>query len=75
MRRFGFFAGLCLTVLSLAPAPTLAAQEIKPFVRGSYQQNEQTNYTLRKKECQSLLLFDEFFNDDDRVMAAESQGI
>ena len=38
MRRFGFFAGLCLTVLSLAPAPTLAAQEIKPFVRGSYQQ-------------------------------------
>ena len=38
MRRFGFFAGLCLTILSLAPAPTLAAQEIKPFVRGSYQQ-------------------------------------
>lgn len=38
MRRFGFLAGLCLTVLSLAPASTLAAQEIKPFVRGSYQQ-------------------------------------
>ncbi|MDP2761084.1 MAG: redoxin domain-containing protein [Sideroxyarcus sp.] len=27
-----------MTVLSLAPASTLAAQEIKPFVRGSYQQ-------------------------------------
>src|SRR3990167_11139534 len=38
MRWFGFLAGLCLTALSLAPASTLAAQEIKPFVRGSYQQ-------------------------------------
>jgi len=38
MKRFGFLAGLCLTVLSCVPASTLAAQEIKPFVRGSYQQ-------------------------------------
>jgi thiol-disulfide isomerase/thioredoxin len=38
MKRFGFVVGLCLTVLSIAPASTLAAQEIKPFVRGSYQQ-------------------------------------
>jgi len=38
MRRLGFLAGLCLTLLSLAPASTLAGQEIKPFVRGSYQQ-------------------------------------
>lgn len=38
MSRFGFLAGLCLTLLSLAPASTQAAQEIKPFVRGSYQQ-------------------------------------
>src|SRR3989339_1206615 len=38
MRRFGLLAGLCLILLSLAPVSTLAAQEIKPFVRGSYQQ-------------------------------------
>lgn len=38
MRRLGFLAGLCLIALSLAPASTQAAQEIKPFVRGSYQQ-------------------------------------
>lgn len=29
---------LCLAVLSFAPSPALAAQEIKPFGRGSYQQ-------------------------------------
>lgn len=38
MRRSGFLVVLCLTVLSFAPASTLAAQEIRPFVRGSYQQ-------------------------------------
>ena len=38
MKRFGFLMGLCLTVLSFAPAATLAAQEIMPFARGSYQQ-------------------------------------
>lgn len=38
MRRFGYLPGLCLTVLLFTQAPTLAAQEIKPFVRGSYQQ-------------------------------------
>lgn len=38
MKQFGILMGLCLTVLSLAPTPTLAAQEIKPLVRGSYQQ-------------------------------------
>lgn len=39
MKRFGFVAGLlCLTVLSVVPSQALAAQEIKPFVRGSYQE-------------------------------------
>lgn len=38
MKRFGFLMGLCLTVLAFAPATTLAAQEIKPLARGSYQQ-------------------------------------
>lgn len=38
MRRLGALMGLCLAVLSFTPAPALAAQEIKPFVRGSYQQ-------------------------------------
>lgn len=38
MKRFGFLMGLCLTALSVVPTSTLAAQEIKPFVRGSYQQ-------------------------------------
>lgn len=38
MRRIGFLAWLCLTVLPIASAPALAAQEMKPFVRGSYQQ-------------------------------------
>src|SRR3989338_9304397 len=36
MKRFGFLLALCLAVWSFAPA--IAAQEIKPFVRGSYQQ-------------------------------------
>lgn len=38
MKRFSFLMGLCLTALFIAPPSTLAAQEIKPFVRGSYQQ-------------------------------------
>lgn len=39
MRRFGLFAALSLTIWSFAPAPALAAaQELRPFVRGSYQQ-------------------------------------
>lgn len=38
MKRVGFLAGLCLTVILSAPTATLAAQEIKPLVRGSYQQ-------------------------------------
>ena len=38
MKRFGSLMGLCLIVSSFAPAPALATQEIKPFVRGSYQQ-------------------------------------
>lgn len=38
MRSFGFLLALCLTVFSFAPAPAMAAQEIKPFTRGSYQQ-------------------------------------
>lgn len=37
MRRVGFVMGLCLAVLSFVPSPALAA-DIKPFVRGSYQQ-------------------------------------
>lgn len=36
MRRF--FALIMLAHLVLEPVPALAAQEIKPFVRGSYQQ-------------------------------------
>lgn len=36
MKLFGVLMALCLAVLSSAPAQ--AAQEIKPFVRGSYQQ-------------------------------------
>lgn len=38
MKQFGFLMGVCSTVLFFAQASTLAAQEIKPFVRGSYQQ-------------------------------------
>jgi len=38
MKRFGILLALCLAVLSFVPAPAMAAQEIKPFVRGSYQQ-------------------------------------
>ena len=38
MKRFGALMGLCLGVLSVVPLTALAAQEIKPFVRGSYQQ-------------------------------------
>jgi len=38
MKRFGTLMALCFAVLSFAPLPALAAQEIKPFVRGSYQQ-------------------------------------
>ncbi len=38
MKLFSFLMGLSLTVLSFVPQATLAAQEIKPFVRGSYQQ-------------------------------------
>jgi len=38
MKWLGFVAGLCLTVLSIVPHTASAAQEIKPFVRGSYQE-------------------------------------
>lgn len=38
MKRFGALMGLCLGVLFVVPSTALAAQEIKPFVRGSYQQ-------------------------------------
>ncbi len=38
MKRLGLLICLCFAVLPLAPTSTLAAQEIKPFVRGSYQQ-------------------------------------
>src|SRR3990167_4395835 len=37
MKRF-VLPALCLAVWSFAPAPAIAAHEIKPFVRGSYQQ-------------------------------------
>ena len=38
MKRLGFMALLCLMVLSFVPPPAWAAQEVKPFVRGSYRQ-------------------------------------
>ena len=38
MKRFGLLMALSFAILSFAPAPAWAAQEIKPFVRGSYQQ-------------------------------------
>lgn len=38
MKRFGFLIALCFALLPFVPAPAMAAQEIKPFVRGSYQQ-------------------------------------
>lgn len=37
MKQFGFLMALCFAILSFAPAPASAGQEIKPFVRGSYQ--------------------------------------
>ncbi|MBI5437525.1 MAG: TlpA family protein disulfide reductase [Nitrosomonadales bacterium] len=38
MKRFGILLGLCMGVLFIAPPTALAEQEIKPFLRGSYQQ-------------------------------------
>ena len=39
MKRFGAsMVGLCLAVCFFVPAPAWAAKEIKPFVRGSYQE-------------------------------------
>lgn len=38
MRQFGALIALCFAVILFSPSPALAAQEIKPFVRGSYQQ-------------------------------------
>ena len=38
MKMFGFLGVLCFAVSSFAPASAWATQEIKPFVRGSYQQ-------------------------------------
>ncbi len=38
MKIYGALMGLCLVILSLVPAPVSAAPDIKPFVRGSYQQ-------------------------------------
>lgn len=38
MKRLGVLMALCLAVLPLVPAQASAAQELKPFVRGSYQQ-------------------------------------
>lgn len=38
MRQFGALIALCFAVILFSPLPALAAQEIKPFVRGSYQQ-------------------------------------
>ena len=37
MRRHGLLTALCFAIFSIAPAPVSAGQEIKPFVRGSYQ--------------------------------------
>ena len=37
MRLFGFLMASCFALLSFASAPVWAEQEIKPFVRGSYQ--------------------------------------
>ena len=37
MRLFGFLMALCFALLSFASTPVWAEQEIKPFVRGSYQ--------------------------------------
>lgn len=37
MRRFGILTALGFVILSCAPAQAWSAQEIKPFVRGSYQ--------------------------------------
>jgi len=38
MKRIGALMALCFAILFFAPLPALAIQEIKPFVRGSYQQ-------------------------------------
>lgn len=38
MKQFSFLVALCSALFSFAPAPVWAAQEVKPFVRGSYQQ-------------------------------------
>jgi len=38
MRLPGLLTGLCLIVLTFVSPPAPAAQEIKPFVRGSFQQ-------------------------------------
>ena len=38
MKRLSILLGLALTLLLFAPVPSWAAKEIKPFVRGSYQQ-------------------------------------
>lgn len=38
MRRLGALIAMCFVALSFAPASAAAVQEIKPFVRGSYQQ-------------------------------------
>lgn len=38
MKQFATLVALCIAVLTLTPATTVAAQEVKPFVRGSYQQ-------------------------------------
>lgn len=38
MKQAGIVAALCLAAVSIVPLPALAAQEIKPFVSGSYRQ-------------------------------------
>lgn len=38
MKRFGTLTALCFATWFFASSPALAVQEIKPFVRGSYQQ-------------------------------------
>lgn len=38
MKLFCALMGMCLVILPFASSQALAAQEIKPFVRGSYQQ-------------------------------------
>ena len=38
MKQFAALVVMCIAVLALTPAATVAAQEVRPFVRGSYQQ-------------------------------------